>query len=387
MDRESLYRQVVETSSGAAGPIVLHGRPGQGKTTALRNITRLIQEKAQSIQVFFPFDHICYSPQFFDKNSIRICHDSLSANTEGLAERFLEIVYDYEEKELRAFAALEQLNNETGVKIAILIDEFHDLAVFKSFPGYKSVFQNFINRYMEKGRNSFIVTTAFIRRLREEFSQAGMEEFREIEVPPMTETEIAHAICTRGMVEFAEIAREIYIITNGNQGYVKAFIDHALKDGSSVDINTIVSSFKPDAPLELKCRFNYEYLVAKSRGEGIIRHMLAEISSMETPNLTEIAHRMSRSLGVTKDYLKWMLAVGMIDVENKRYSMPDLLLKLWIRLYRSGRRPTNNDVTAAMNEMLNQGYQRLPASNVNYESLMDEYRKKAEDEIRLPGFN
>jgi hypothetical protein len=336
--------------------------------------------------VFFPFDHICYSPQFFDEHSIRICNNSLRANTEGLDEEFMEEVYKYEEQDLRAFAALDTVCQNNGIEVVLLIDELLDLSVFKSFPGYKYIIQEFISRYLLAGRMKCVATTAFIRKLRQEFEGIDRHSGEIRPVPPLTMEEIAHLICQRGMTDYVEVAREIAIITRGNQGYVKALLDHALKASATVDLNTIVSSFLPDGPLEVKCRFNYEYLVAKSRGEGIIRHLLAVISAMERPNLTEIARKMKRSLGVTKDYLKWMMAVGLLDTEKKRYWIPDELLRLWISLYRSGSRPSRNQVAEALSDMLNDGYRNAEyTTEIDYEAIKQEY-ETGEDEIKLPGF-
>ena len=58
--------------------------------------------------------------------------------------------------------------------------------------------------------------------------------------------------------------------------------------------------------------------------------MLAE---EEPLTLTEIALRLRRTPGSTKDYLSWLEDVDLIVSRQKRYSFADPMLRLWVRLH------------------------------------------------------
>lgn len=358
-DRKEFYQSVVDTITGESrSPVLLWGGLGQGKTTALRQITPILQSRSRCLQIFLPLHDICFSPEFFDEHAGRIIRNSLEANAEGLVDAFDEAREDHVGEKLRFLMALNDLSEKFNVDIVLLIDEIHDLNVLKNFPGHGTIFEYFVRNFVEEGRLRFLFTTAFRRRVLEDLTAFGIET--EVHpVPPLGGDEIVGELNDKGFGRFTDLAPEISIITGGVHGYVKAFIDHALRGEPPITIDTVVSSLMPGAALDLKCRFNYEYLVGKSRGEGIIRYLLAVMCRMEMPNLTEIARRIDRSLGVTKDYLKWMLAVGLIEVERKRYYFPDELLCTWIRLYRSGYRPGREDIESELNRLLDTGFKRL----------------------------
>ena len=69
--------------------------------------------------------------------------------------------------------------------------------------------------------------------------------------------------------------------------------------------------------------------------------MLAE---EEPLTLTEIALRLRRTPGSTKDYLSWLEDVDLIASRQKRYSFADPLLRLWVRLHCRPTPPTDEDL-------------------------------------------
>ena len=69
--------------------------------------------------------------------------------------------------------------------------------------------------------------------------------------------------------------------------------------------------------------------------------MLAE---EEPLTLTEIALRLRRTPGSTKDYLSWLEDVDLIVSRQKRYSFADPLMRLWVRLHCRPVPPTDDDL-------------------------------------------
>ena len=69
--------------------------------------------------------------------------------------------------------------------------------------------------------------------------------------------------------------------------------------------------------------------------------MLAE---EEPLTLTEIALRLRRTPGSTKDYLSWLEDVDLIVSRQKRYSFADPLLRLWVRLHGRAVPPADEDI-------------------------------------------
>jgi hypothetical protein len=54
------------------------------------------------------------------------------------------------------------------------------------------------------------------------------------------------------------------------------------------------------------------------------------LAQEEPLTLTEIAQRLHRTPGSTKDYLSWLEDVDLIVSRQKRYSFADPMLRLWV---------------------------------------------------------
>jgi len=70
-----------------------------------------------------------------------------------------------------------------------------------------------------------------------------------------------------------------------------------------------------------------------SRGYGALKAILEILAEEEPLTLTEVAHRLHRTPGSTKDYLSWLEDVDLITSRQKRYSFSDPLMRLWVRLH------------------------------------------------------
>ena len=75
------------------------------------------------------------------------------------------------------------------------------------------------------------------------------------------------------------------------------------------------------------------------------RRAALEILAEDEPlTLTEIALRLRRTPGSTKDYLSWLEDVDLIASRLKRYSYSDPMMRLWVRLHCRPTPPTDEDI-------------------------------------------
>ena len=75
--------------------------------------------------------------------------------------------------------------------------------------------------------------------------------------------------------------------------------------------------------------------------------------------LTDIAVRLRRTPGSTKDYLSWLEDVDLVTSRQKRYSFTDPLLRLWVSLHC---RPVPPSVDEVAHEVQRYAAQRLPVA-------------------------
>jgi hypothetical protein len=82
----------------------------------------------------------------------------------------------------------------------------------------------------------------------------------------------------------------------------------------------------------------------RARGYGALKAILEILAEQEGLTLTEIAQRLQRTPGSTKDYLSWLEDVDLVASRQKRYSFSDPLLRVWVRLHCRAAAPTEDDV-------------------------------------------
>jgi hypothetical protein len=92
------------------------------------------------------------------------------------------------------------------------------------------------------------------------------------------------------------------------------------------------------------CRFSYELRLHRARGYGALKAILDVLAHEEPLTLTEIASRLHRTPGSTKDYLSWLEDVDLVVSRQKRYSFADPLLRLWVRLNGRPVPPSEEDI-------------------------------------------
>ena len=73
--------------------------------------------------------------------------------------------------------------------------------------------------------------------------------------------------------------------------------------------------------------------------------------------LTEIALRLHRTPGSTKDYLSWLEDVDLVVSRQKRYSYADPMLRLWVRLHCRPVPPGDEDISRELHQYV---LSRLP---------------------------
>jgi hypothetical protein len=114
--------------------------------------------------------------------------------------------------------------------------------------------------------------------------------------------------------------------------------------GAADPISALAALFATGGHLAQSCRFCYELRLHRARGYGALKAILDILAQEEALTLTEIAQRLRRTPGSTKDYLSWLEDVDLIVSRQKRYSYADPMLRLWVRLHCRAVPPTDDDI-------------------------------------------
>ena len=152
------------------------------------------------------------------------------------------------------------------------------------------------------------------------------------------------------------LARAVYLALGRpcrlRAGDRRSLEQHGRRQGVGDPVSALTSLFSPDGRLTATCATCYELRLHRARGYGALKAILEILAQEEPLTLTEVAHRLKRTPGSTKDYLSWLEDVDLIVSQRKRYSFSDPLLRVWVRLYCrrrpfGRRRGTRNPVVRA----------------------------------------
>ena len=250
---------------------------------------------------------------------------------------------------------LQEAQAADGRTPVFLIDELLELRTFESFPGLRGI-QREVMQTLATSPNRFVLTTRYASRAHRLLRDAP-ERFEVIHVPPLSPTEVSETLRAhhvgRDEAEQSDLGRMIYVLTDGRPAYVRA-ITQALTsmDGASSGdpVSALASQLAVGSHLSVLCRFSYELRLHRARGYGALKAILQVLAEEEPLTLTEIAHRLSRTPGSTKDYLTWLQDVDLVSVQRKRYSFADPLLRLWVRLHCCQEPPDETDLSREVQE-------------------------------------
>ena len=265
-------------------------------------------------------------------------------------------------------AFLDQARSAGGNEPAtFLLDEVLDLRTFESFPGLRTALRELL-KMLATSPNRFVLTTRYISRAHRLLRDAT-SRFEVIHVPPLSSAEVRDLMMSidggeailRDDGPSEALTRAVYTLSDGRVGYALA-IGEALNrmvdtQGVGDPVSALTLLMSADGRLAAACASCYELRLHRARGYGALKAILEILAREEPLTLTEVAQRLRRTPGSTKDYLSWLEDVDLIVSQRKRYSFGDPLLRVWVRLYCRPTRPSDEEVA---HEVQSYALSRLP---------------------------
>jgi hypothetical protein len=354
-ERPSLERRVLAALDGSPGggtriPVVLGGC-GSGRTSLLLRLRDLIgRSSAQYVDV----ERIATTPERFLKSMrdaspfppVPYGHvDAVETGARGAFDA--------------ALAFLDTARGSADAPATFLLDEFLELRTFESFPGLRSVLRDLLSALSSSG-NRFVLTTRYAARAHRLLRDAP-SQFEIIPVAPLTPAEVratlpavrasrtpSGSIVDEDDRARDELARLVHAISDGRPSYARMLAEAStsLSSRDAVDpVSALTALLSPSGTIATACRFSYELRLHRARGYGALKAILDVLAEEEPLTLTEIALRLRRTPGSTKDYLSWLEDVDLIVAKQKRYSFADPMMRLWVRMHAHNSPPTDEDIT------------------------------------------
>lgn len=334
-------------------PIVL-GLGGSGRTALLLELQReLGNERSQYLDV----EQAATTPEHFLR--------SLTANSpfNAINEKteFSEALSTREAFQA-ALRFLDRARPSATNPAIFLLDEILDLRTFENFPGLRLVLKELIET-LRNSHNRFVLSTRYTTRALRLLRDAS-PQFEIVHLPAFTPAEVGNALATvptsDNYISRDELARSIHALTAGRPSYVRLIAEgmEASQEPNLFDpVAALATQLSKGASLWAQCRFEYELRLHRARGYGVLQAIVQILANEEPLKLTEIARRLGRTPGSTRDYLSWLEDVDLVTVRQKRYRLADPLLRLWVKLHCQ---PTPISDEQLAREVQKYAYDRLP---------------------------
>jgi hypothetical protein len=247
-----------------------------------------------------------------------------------------------------------------GRPATFLLDEVLELRTFESFPGLRHVQRELVQSLAESP-NRFVLTSRYVARAHRLLRDASAR-FEVIHLPALSVHEVSGMLPPMGDTtpdEREYSSRAIQALADGRASYVRAISEAAIDlSGRAADpIAALTALLTADGALTAWCGYRYELRLHRARGYGALKAILEILAEQEPLTLTEIAQRLRRTPGSTKDYLSWLEDVDLVFSRQKRYSFTDPLMRLWVRLHC---RPIPPGVDEVAREVQGYALSRLP---------------------------
>jgi hypothetical protein len=235
----------------------------------------------------------------------------------------------------QALAYLTGAKATDGGPATFLLDEALELRLFESFPGLSDVLAETFDALASSG-NRFVLATKFETRALRALRKAP-DRFLVVHAEPVSAASVAADLLQMPGLRSdraEDMARVIIALTDGRAAYVAAIVDAlAAGPGREIDpVAALTTLLEPGGALHARCRFSYEMRLHRARGYGALKAVLSILAEEEPLTLTEIAVRVQRTPGSTRDYLGWLEDVDLVCAQRKRYAFADPLLRVWVRL-------------------------------------------------------
>ena len=339
-------------ASPARIPVVIGGC-GTGRTTLLHVLgDRLGRGQCQYIDV----ERAASTPERFHQAVSAASPFAMSGSAPQEPAASARAAFD------RTLALITRARAGGDAPATFLLDEILELRTFESFPGLRHVLREMLHA-MAESSNRFVLTTRYVTRAHR-LLRDGHARFEVIHLPALGAGEVTAMLPPMGTTTPEDrdyLGRTIQALADGRAAYVRALGEAttAMSGRGGDPISALTALLTGEGGLANWCSHRYELRLHKARGYGALKAILEILAEQEPLTLTEVAHRLHRTPGSTKDYLSWLEDVDLIVSRQKRYSFADPLTRLWVRLHC---RPEPPSVDEVAREVQAYAMARLPQS-------------------------
>lgn len=338
-------------ASPARIPVVIGGC-GSGRTTLLHALAdRMGREQCQYIDV----ERAASTPERFQQAVALSSPFTINGQSPAMQETAASARAAFD----RTLGLITRARCADDTPATFLLDEVLELRTFESFPGLRHVLREMLHAMAGSG-NRFVLTSRYVARAHR-LLRDGDARFEVIHLPQLNAAEVTAMLPPTGAAQDDReyLGRMIQALADGRAAYVRALGEAtgSMSGRGGDPISALTALLTGEGAIAAYCSHRYELRLHKARGYGALKAILEILADEEPLTLTEVAQRLHRTPGSTKDYLSWLEDVDLIVSRQKRYSFADPLTRLWVRLHC---RPVPPSVDEVAREVQAYAMARLP---------------------------
>ena len=296
-----------------ATPVLLLVAPrGGGKSHLLKRLFDVAQARGTP-SALVQLEPVSGSPESLDSELSRLAGSILGrVGASGTA----------------AFDSLLRRLDQRRPKATLFLDDVTEIRTLSYYPGVEEPLDKFLAAVESGGRA--VLTSRFSYWMARRFPELPTRA-----MPRVSSAELAEAG-----------ASEAELVASASAGIAVHAIRLAesLEDGAGSIERALARELSPGGRIEAECRATLSELLHRARGYGACKTVLHVLSDEEGLKLTEVARRVDRTPGSTRDYLRWLEEVDLIAIREKRYYFVDPLLRVWTRIYSRGTPAVDDDI-------------------------------------------
>jgi len=227
-----------------------------------------------------------------------------------------------------AFDSLLRKLSQRRSNATLFLDDVTEIRTLSHYPGVEKPLDKFLAAVESGGRA--VLTSRFSYWMARHFPELPVRA-----IPRVSSAELMEAG-----------ASEAELIASASAGITvhAVCLAESLEDGADSIESALTRELSPGGRIEAECRATLSELLHRARGYGACKTVLHVLSDEEGLKLTEVARRVDRTPGSTRDYLRWLEEVDLIAVREKRYYFVDPVLRVWTRIYARGTPAGDDDI-------------------------------------------
>jgi AAA+ ATPase superfamily predicted ATPase len=261
-----------------------------------------------------------------------------------------------------AFAFPQDLAQEAGLKVIMILDEFQELEHLQNLPDTRNLLALFRSFTQSQGDVAYFLAgsaVAVMHRLMADpgsplfvqFAQVPLAGFQPEATAALLEKLLSRPKGVPPEPQHDEVVDEIHFLTQGHPYYVTV-LGERLRLGTPdrpLDRDTVRQAFVGETLSRTGriyefCRYIYDLSLQRARGYTALKAVLDVLATEDGLSAAEVARHLRVSHAAASEYLRWLMEVDLLVTTTegggrkprKRYFYRDPVLRYWVAVATRG---------------------------------------------------